>query len=526
MSDNWDFVAIVLFSAVALVFLLANQLSTIKKKQERDELEWQRIQARKKETELRKLQEKNTLKIENETHNERPKTAHAPNRTEFQVPVISKAYEDIECIKIPTTFNNLRPVSGKFEHKDEFSNIYYDVDLDKQTCTCDRFVGGKNCFPPNHLGRICSHLCNEMNKQHSFDDLHHLARAACFLATREETRSAYAIKHQDLPLMYIIVGKNDDWINIYSREKLAKQSVYEASGDFERFGWSCTEKRWSYGVGNPGASLLRHFLKAIDAPADLDRIATPITMSTEPEAVRRKLSERSDPRKNPNVLAEQFGPAVDAWEIPESFPTYAISLRIALKFRYVDHKGQDSRRTVNLKEIQFYGNEGEFIYGECRMRHAGRTFKTSRMWDVTDADTGEIIEDVSKYLKAAYEDSSLGRLREWFVEFERIGKAWLFLLKANKKPGEYEYGVLKEAFSHILGGSQVTTRDIQDLYENTKVTTPAGFQKLVGGIKTHHSEWTVMFATVCHKLVKVKANPNFADEAALNYVLSKIPLKD
>ena len=55
---------------------------------------------------------------------------------------------------------------------------------------------------------------------------------------------------------------------------------------------------------------------------------------------------------------------------------------------------------------------------------------------------------------------------------------------------------------------------------------PAGFQKLVGGIKTHHSEWTVMFATVCHKLVKVKANPNFADEAALNYVLSKIPLKD
>ncbi len=529
VSENLTFFALVSLSAVALIVLFMNQLGKFKSNQEREELERQGILTRKQEAELRKLkeqQERHTLKLGGVKQNEREISAQTEEPLQLRHSQIPKAREDVQCIRLPTVLKELRPTNGQYVNKNEFSGTLCDVDLDRQTCTCDRFIGGKERFPLNHMGRICSHLCYEMNKQHAFDDEHHLTRAALFLATREETRAAYAIKHKDLPLMYAIVGKDESWISIYSRAKLAKQTVSEASGDFERFGWSCAEKRWSYGVGNPGTSILRDFLKHINSTADLDRIASQIPMSPEPEAVTRKLSERSDPRKNPNAFDEQFGPDGDAWEIPNSFPTDAIHLKIALKFRYVDHRGQESRRTVDLKEIQFYGNEGEFIYGDCRMRHAGRTFKTSRMWDVTDADTGEIIEDVSKYLKTAYEESALGLLREWFAEFGEIGKAWYFLLKANKKPGRGEYVVMREAFSHILGGISVTTKDIQELYDDTNVITPAGFQKMVGAIASLDTEQAVMFAGVCRKLVKVKANPNFADEAALNYVLKKIPLID
>ena len=271
--------------------------------------------------------------------------------------------------------------------------------------------------------------------------------------------------------------------------------------------------------------MLRDFLKKIDTPADLDRYSKPILSHTLQED-RKLLSELSDPRKNANYFSDQFGPEKDAYEIPESLMTDVIALRKILKFRYIDQKGQESRRTVELKEIQFYGSEGQFLYGECRMRREGRTFKTSRMWDIIDVETGEVIEDVSTFLVSAYKESVVGRLSVWFQEYERIGKAWLYLLKANKTPTKKEYDVLKNAFSEILNGAVVTTKDIQDVFEDATITTPIGFQRLVSGIKNHHASEAQRFVYVCKSIVEARSNPNFADEAALKYVLQKIPVSN
>lgn len=450
-------------------------------------------------------------------------TTHRPiESSDWATGFRAEVSEKIELLKIPQLLAPLRKSTGKVEVEDKFEGGFVDVDLDEQTCSCARFLGGKYRFPKNHMGRICAHIYVEMEKQDAFSALHHIAKTALLLSLREETKAAYALQHSDLPTMYVVVGKDENWINFYSRTKVGKQTVQEASGEFERFGWNCKEKRWSYGMSSAGSNLLRDFLKQIDKPEDFELVATPLISEQERDRKLLKLSERSDPRKNPDKTASQYGPEQDAYEIPDGLLTKAIPLRISLTFRYMDKKKQESRRTVNLKEIQFYGREGEYIYGECLMRHAGRTFKTSRMWDVTDTTTGEVVENVTEYLKASYEESALGRLEDWFTEYERIAKGWLYLLKANKKPGKKEYDVLKYAFSKVLNGQVVTTRDIQDLFEGYSPATPVGFQRLVGGIKKHHPTEALFFASVCRKLVAARKNPNFADQAALNYVLGKI----
>jgi hypothetical protein len=43
-------------------------------------------------------------------------------------------------------------------------------------------------------------------------------------------------------------------------------------------------------------------------------------------------------------------------------------------------------------------------------------------------------------------------------------------------------------------------------------------------VKKHHPDQAQTFAKVCHALVTCRKNPNFADEAALKFVVEKIPL--
>lgn len=431
----------------------------------------------------------------------------------------SKILNEIQVITISTDLKNLNSTHGRDKITSQSGNIY-EIDLENQTCECAQFSERK-AFPKNTMTRICEHLFIGMNKQKAFSRQHHITLTALMLGLREITTSTYAIKHNDLPLMYAIIGNNDEWINIYARAKKTGQTIYEASGEFERHGWHVYKKYWSYGAGPPGASLLRPLFSSLTCIEDLSALAVQLEKIDPIPDERKKLSELSDPRQQQNEDAEQFGPESDAWEIPSSLRTETIPLSISLNFRYIDSKNNKSRRTLDLKEMQFYGSEGEFIYGDCRMRRAGRTFKVSRMWDVVDISTGEIIADVTQYLKSTYDESSIGRLKAWMKVYERVGRAWLYLLKGNKRPSGLEYDVLKGAFSRLLDGQRVDTKDIQDLFEPLDPTTAVGFQRLVSGIRKHHPEMSLTFVETCEKLVFARKSPNFADQAALNFVKEK-----
>lgn len=432
------------------------------------------------------------------------------------------AYE-LELLELPVQLQNLRPTYGRYQTSASNSTSIYSVDLDKQTCDCQRFEEKQN-FPKGHMGRICEHLFVEMDRQKAFVSLHHMVLTALTLGLREQTREAYALKHPELPMMYVVIGESDEWINVYARKKLGNQTIYEASGDFERHGWSVWQKRWSYSSGPAGASLLREFFMSLTSVDDVSLHASQLDLARDTPNEEKPLSERSDPRENRDENADQFGPDRDAFDIPNGLKTSSTPLNVRINFRYKDSQNQKSRRTVEVKEIQYYGSEGEYIYGECLMRREGRTFKTARMWDVWDVDTGEIIEDVTAYLQRSYDESALGRLNVWMKGNERIARGWLYLLKANKSPSRTEYDILKHTFSGVLGGQVVTTDDVRNLFENVKVTTPNGFQTLVSGIKKHHPEEAQKFAEICRSLVCCRKNPNFADEAALKFVIEKIPL--
>ena len=331
--------------------------------------------------------------------------------------------------------------------------------------------------------------------------------------------SAYALKHAKLPLMYLLVEDENPWLSIYARKKSAGENVYTASGDFVRHSYNILEERWSYSEGVPGASILRPFFKSITALERIDAIVDQVSRRPRPMT----LSQKSDPRLAADSNSDQFGPEIDHYEIPESSLNSEYPCECSLLFSYSDGRGNDSRRTVDFKKLQFYGSEGYFLYGECRMRKAGRTFNTTKMKNVMDVNTGEIIFNVTEFAKTLWAGSAKAQLLEWAKENERIAKAFLFLLKGNKRATKSDYQALSATFSELLDGVPVKTSDIQFLYDDQYPTTAVGFQRLVGGIIKHHPEQTEWFKRNAVKLGNARAKPNFADQASIEYVTKRIP---
>ena len=488
----------------------------------------------------RKLYERQRKEIERnqkriQKQDERDRNAAAKAEAKAQMLVEKEANrianlslpENVTIERIETRLFDFKQLIGKVEVKGTVTGaifeetgqreIFYDIDLAEQSCTCRNFKK-KKAFAKNDIRRFCDHLMNEFGKRDLFEYTHHRTLMVGELGARGATQSAYALKHFDLPLMYILVEKENPWLNVYCRTKQTGENIYNASGYYDRHGYNIIEKRWSYGEGATGISLLRDFFKSVTTLEDIELLAS----QPADNANSRPLSEQADPRLNPNQNSDQFGPETDAWEIPESNMVSENPCECSLLFSYTDSRGAKSRRTVDFKKHQFYGSEGSYLYGECRMRKAGRTFNTKKMTDVIDANTGELIENVRDYAQKFWADSTKAKLKVWANENERIAKAFLYLLRGSKRGAEAEYKVLAAIYSDMLGGDKVTMSDIQWLYKDASPTTAVGFQRFVGGIIKNHPDKLNWFKENAIKLALARARPNFSDKAAVDYLNERI----
>ena len=125
--------------------------------------------------------------------------------------------------------------------------IFYEVDLAEQTCTCRDFTKKKSDMPKNDIRRFCEHLMSEFNQRDLFERTEHRTLMVGKLGYHAATSRAYALQHLELPLMYILLEEENPWVNVYCRIKNKGETIHNASGGFSRFGYNILEKRWSYG---------------------------------------------------------------------------------------------------------------------------------------------------------------------------------------------------------------------------------------------------------------------------------------
>lgn len=512
------FVILVLVTFVAVVILTLHHLSVIKNEAEQLEFE-----SRRREKQKRLLEQEKVQKIrDKEQHADQARQLKAEakrvseeKRREEQILKLTNLGAAFGIVEVNLDLSKLPVLTDQMVIRDN-DGFEQSVDLGQLTCSCERFQSDKFDCSQTHASRLCEHLFEAIDEKNGFSWATDLERALIKIGTREVSKKAYSFWHPYDGWFFVIVGKDTKWISVFHRDKgdMAEWSSYQRSG------WNLFEKRWSFGEKVATSGDFTKILREIRELEDFDRLVE--SKNTKPNASDRSLSVRSNPLTNPDFTSDKFGPVDDAYDRPIGDVKNSVEFEGRILFSYVDSKQQKSRRTVVCREMQNYGNQGYFLYAFCELRKAGRTFDVLKMSNISDVETGEVIEDIADYVEFQANNSGRAQLKKWAEDSEPLAKAWLYLFQANKKPSQSEYKVLKSVLSTQLENVQLSSSDIKRYHDELAIPTAVGFQRLVASIIKRHPEKLKLFADTAREIVNVRKSPNFADLAALEFMEQRI----
>ncbi|MGA3145360.1 MAG: SWIM zinc finger family protein [Verrucomicrobiota bacterium] len=115
---------------------------------------------------------------------------------------------------------------------------HYTVNLIDYTCTCPSFLEVHSKAPPRDYGRICKHICAELNRHRDYLRLDPICRAI--------VQEGYGIypgrfdRDKNGNLIYITGANSTGWLNVFALKRIDGKTYY-------RFGYNLKEGRWAYG---------------------------------------------------------------------------------------------------------------------------------------------------------------------------------------------------------------------------------------------------------------------------------------
>ena len=116
---------------------------------------------------------------------------------------------------------------------------YYAVNLLDYTCTCPSFVNDHSMVGPRDVGRLCKHLCQQLNRPEIVPLLHPILAAM--------VRGGFGVLPGRLACdnngnrMYVTGVGNTGWLNVFALKRRNGKTYYE-------FGYNVNEERWAYGA--------------------------------------------------------------------------------------------------------------------------------------------------------------------------------------------------------------------------------------------------------------------------------------
>ena len=238
----------------------------------------------------------------------------------------------------------------------------------------------------------------------------------------------------------------------------------------------------------------------------------------EPET--KTLSQQADPTQKTYFNDDLYGPSSDAYEIPQTVLSFSKPYDEQLLFSYQDSKGGQSRRTVQFKEYQFY--DGHYLYGQCLLRRAGRTFNCEKMTDIINTETGEVIDNLLEHIIRFTETSPYSLVDKAFEEYEPICKAWYYIAAGTKRISKGDYEELCIGLNKLMDTNTIEPKHLESFFKWADPPSSGGFERSVGGIVRRFKDKVKLFLDVSSSIHKRHTRPNFAETAAMDFIRKRI----
>lgn len=137
-------------------------------------------------------------------------------------------------------------------------NTYYEIDIQNVSCPCGDFKKQQRYLYSNtDIRRFCRHLATAFSKKLKIEQTEIVSKMLGYGI--KENINEYTFKSG---IKYYISynNENDEWIDVFARKRKPGEKNGLYTGDYERFGFNKSEKRWSYADGPDGASEIKPIL--------------------------------------------------------------------------------------------------------------------------------------------------------------------------------------------------------------------------------------------------------------------------
>ncbi len=132
----------------------------------------------------------------------------------------------------------------------------YEVVMDTFTCTCPDFLESRTGYEVGDLRRLCKHQVSIVADAVGPDN--QLLKA---ILANHYRKSFYrrGTMASGEPIAFGL-SAGEPWIDVFTRKRRKGDRDGKYTGDYDRFGFSLDERRWSYGDGPPGAREIRSMI--------------------------------------------------------------------------------------------------------------------------------------------------------------------------------------------------------------------------------------------------------------------------
>jgi uncharacterized tellurite resistance protein B-like protein len=211
----------------------------------------------------------------------------------------------------------------------------------------------------------------------------------------------------------------------------------------------------------------------------------------------------------------------DSWEGSFWDASNPKQVKAKLRLVYVDASGAQSSRTVDVRQ---FGElpDTTLLIGKCMLRNATRTFRSDRIQQCVAEDTGEIITDVTAYLRDLH-NGSPDKAVQTLLEAEMdILKVLLFVGKADGQLRAAERLVIKDTCTALTGDTRIDDETVRDLLGSMDVPSLAAFQQAVGRLSKRSDDQRRAVITAAQAIVDTQKTVHPSEQSAIDYMTQRL----
>jgi len=219
-----------------------------------------------------------------------------------------------------------------------------------------------------------------------------------------------------------------------------------------------------------------------------------------------------------------------------------IDYKKTFKIKYKDAKGNVTRRTIDMYKIGEI-EDGFFILAHCRLRKGNRTFRTDRMLECIDMDTGEVLYDIDTYFSELYYNSDeYEEIKEWrkreeereikeeyYEEFMQkyavLLKVLMYIVRCDGTFNQREKAIIREIFENLENNNDLLTdKMLNRVYKNVDMPTYKSFQNSVSKLLKDESI-DIDLIDIAKNIIATQKSVHENEEQLLKYLENKLSNK-